>query len=297
MSRKSDGRESMKSSKPTEWISWEVICKECNLNKFELFRYIKKGILRPHSEFGIYEPCPMKYHRHRILSERRSYLLNYLRLQGKIKGKTQKNFLSEFEDENNGGKNDKGAEYTEEMAEKEISEIEDKMAEIEQDDEALNSWKYFQEPNEIWEMKELLDEFKNALFRRKEVERFIRDLDLHFETENVEDKLTWMFKLVSNEVEKLYEAIKKNCRPFRNAEIEQIRKAVLEEFSQNVNYFDEIKSYYLEDSDLYILTDRQEKRDFIGRLLKRIADDWALGITNWQALYKEYRKFINKRNR
>lgn len=295
MSNKSDNRESKKSSKLSKWISWGVICEDCGLHNFELFRYIKKGNLTPHSEFGTHEPCPMKHHRHRILSKRRSYLLDWLRQQDEIKSMTKKDFLSELEVEDKRGKNDTRAKYTKEMAEKEISEIDDKMTEINQDDKALNSWKYFQEPEASWEMEELLDEFKNVLFKRDEAEKFIKNFDLHFKPEDVEDKITWMFILVSEEVERLYTAIKKKCRPLKDAEPKQIREAVLEEFSQNVNFFDHTQSDYLKDKDLYILTYKQEKRDFIGRLLKKIADDWGLGITNWQALYTEYRKFFDRR--
>ena len=66
-------------------------------------------------------------------------------------------------------------------------------------------------------------------------------------------------------------------------------KEALKKYDDNPDSFTVIERAYLEDSDLYFFSHGQEKRDFAGGILKRIAGKRKLSLTGAQNLFKLYK--------
>ena len=66
-------------------------------------------------------------------------------------------------------------------------------------------------------------------------------------------------------------------------------REALEKYDSDPDSFAVIERAYLGDSDLYFFSHGQEKRDFAGGILKRIAEKRNLNITGAQYLIKLYK--------
>jgi hypothetical protein len=99
-----------------------------------------------------------------------------------------------------------------------------------------------------------------------------------------------MINDASPEVERLYKAIKKiGFSGRKKVTHKQYKDAALGLFRECRNEFKLVKESYLSGPSLYTFRCGQQKGDFIGKLLLAIANDLALGINNYQELYKIYK--------
>lgn len=102
-------------------------------------------------------------------------------------------------------------------------------------------------------------------------------------------KLVKMIKDVSPELEKLYSEIKKIGFSGRETVTsEHYRDVTMKTFTENRGNFKLIKESYLSDWSLYSFRPGQGKMDFIGKILRRIAQDYNLDSGNYQSLYQIY---------
>jgi hypothetical protein len=95
---------------------------------------------------------------------------------------------------------------------------------------------------------------------------------------------------VRSEVKRLYDVLKKEVG-FASNVIDPDNKyheAALNEYRKNKNQFEYIKEDHLQDRKIYALNTAQTKRDFIGRLLKKIVSENNLGNYGAQRLYAAY---------
>jgi len=93
------------------------------------------------------------------------------------------------------------------------------------------------------------------------------------------------------EIELLYKAVKTQKLSGLGSGLEKDWKdEALKKFDANPNSFKVIERPFLEDSDLYFFSHGQEKRDFAGDILKKIAEKKKLSITGAQKLYKIYKE-------
>jgi hypothetical protein len=96
---------------------------------------------------------------------------------------------------------------------------------------------------------------------------------------------------VRPEIELLYSAIKAVGFSGRSVNANEAgwEDAALACFDKNKDKFHFIRREHLEDIDLYIFSDSQQKRDFVGRLLRKVAEDQGLEMRNVQNNYKLYK--------
>lgn len=121
----------------------------------------------------------------------------------------------------------------------------------------------------------LLDYIKTLAHVRKSLPKEVKDM--------VEKSLP--------EVIEIFSSIKKIG--FTGRLIDSEKKwmnSALERFDDSKKDWKYIKREFLEDKKLYFLNEGKEKRDFIGRLLKKIVEDQGLGKFGAQDLYAASKK-------
>ena len=133
---------------------------------------------------------------------------------------------------------------------------------------------FLENPNEPIEhtiIKILSDLVLKSFLRRKKQKKGIPPIDRMSE-------IVDLFKVADPEIRSIYSAIKEIGFSVKLTDPEEKwRTASLKRFDDSRTGFQLIRREYLEDKALYILTTGKERRDFEGRLLKKIVKDY-LGI-------------------
>ena len=95
-------------------------------------------------------------------------------------------------------------------------------------------------------------------------------------------------KEVSPELDEIYDAVLKGIRPLTitTAPDEKKREEALKYFKENNEKFKYISRRYLMGKSLYAFSGGQERRDFEGRLLEKMCDDYGLGEFSERYLYE-----------
>jgi hypothetical protein len=106
----------------------------------------------------------------------------------------------------------------------------------------------------------------------------------------IPEEIVSLIEEAQPEIELLYKAVKVNKLSGHGSGLEKKwMKEALKKYDKDTDSFTVIERAYLEDSDLYFFTHGQEKRDFAGGILKRIAEKRNLSITGAQNLFKLYK--------
>ena len=106
----------------------------------------------------------------------------------------------------------------------------------------------------------------------------------------ISEEIVSLIEEARPEIELIYSAIKIQKLSGHEPGLEKkwMREA-LEKYDSDPDSFAVIERAYLGDSDLYFFSHGQEKRDFAGGILKRIAEKRNLNITGAQYLFKLYK--------
>lgn len=104
-------------------------------------------------------------------------------------------------------------------------------------------------------------------------------------------KVIELLKKVRPEIESIFAEIKKVGFTSQVIDEKEWMKAALNQFDNN--NFEYIKREYLEDKQIYFFSGGQEKRDFIGKVLKEIIKKNGLGTFGYQLLYNIYKSIID----
>ena len=105
------------------------------------------------------------------------------------------------------------------------------------------------------------------------------------------NELTDLIRKAAPELESLHAAVKKGGYniPEPNPE-ERYKERALKKFQEKGRSFIFVKKQYLEDKNVYLFGGGQEKRDFIGKVLQKIVEDYGLPRRGYQTLYQFYLK-------
>jgi|GEM_PF-4475618 len=118
------------------------------------------------------------------------------------------------------------------------------------------------------------------------------DAQVHEDAEDTKTITRDLIQKAKPEIEIIYSAMKREVG-FSGHVLEpeiKLQQKAEEVFTKRKNNFKLIKSDYLKDQSIYILNPGQPKRDFVGRLLKRIVKDKTGKIFGGQTLYGLYAK-------
>jgi hypothetical protein len=153
------------------------------------------------------------------------------------------------------------------------------------------SWETIEKPETPEQIKFLIAYLQDSIFKKDD----INGID-ETDSKNIEhcDEIKSLLKKVKPGLETLYNALKKDGLNRKDLIVnederrELFQENVLEEYNKNRSKYRFIGKEYLQDDKLCILTQNKEKRDFIGRLLRKIVQDKGLGLYGAQDLYNCY---------
>jgi hypothetical protein len=110
------------------------------------------------------------------------------------------------------------------------------------------------------------------------------------ENKLIPEEIVSLIEEAQPEIELIYKAVKINKLSGHEPGLEnKWMKEALEKYDDDPDAFKVIERAFLEDPDLYFFSHGQEKRDFAGGILKRIAGKRKLSLTGAQNLFKLYK--------
>ena len=108
------------------------------------------------------------------------------------------------------------------------------------------------------------------------------------------DAILRIIKRAKPEIKSIYDAIKKTEGSLSNADSKKLQKAALDAFDSDNQSYKIVKRPHLLQNDLYSLTPGQEKRAFVGRLLKSVVESEKLKQPPANKLWAAYREISTK---
>ena len=135
----------------------------------------------------------------------------------------------------------------------------------------------------------------DQIFLRSEIERFEKKYpELSSGEKGFSSEVRDLILKSKHEVETIYGAIAQVGFPGDVPDIDKKwKRAAIREYERDPERFEFLRKEYLEDKGIFAFTGGQERRDFIGRILKHIIKDHGLGSHGYQNLYKEYRRMTD----
>ncbi len=267
----------------SDWLRFGEVLDKLKINDFELIDLIIKG-LQPFDIARTPLPPPSKKERLLSLTKYKEELSLYKKSQNQPKNKYVKarilNRLSAL-----------GLLYKDLDARIEFLKSEIKKLEKELSIDDLFSWKTIKKPETSEQVNSLIAILKNSIFKTNDIE----EIGKKDSWKTVcSDEIKSLLKKVKPKLETLYNALKKDGLYRKDVienedeRIERFKKDTLKEYKKSPSKYKFIEEEYLQNPKLYILTQQKEKRDFIGRLLRKIVQDKNLGLHGEQSLYKCY---------
>lgn len=285
-----------------KFLNCEEILDGWKIKKLELFEFVKQGLQPYSSETG--KPIPSSHTMQRRLRSIK-WALNVVK-------KYQKSPTSLTREEED-WLLDYGAspEIIIDECLKEQKLIKSKMKKMNLSKGYTDdSWKYFHLLSTEKHIKWVIDDlFKKALFLKNEIEEFlgpeksynlkdssakqadqikVNTKDNNAGVSNL-DKINSLIKAAAQEAEILYKA----KLEIRNKKIDyekKIKSSVLKKYDENEDFFEIIQRSDLQFDEIYILTETNEKRDFVGKLFQKVISRHgikAMGITKIYKIFND----------
>ena len=280
----------------SEYITFEKLLARWGKRDFELLEFFPLG-LKPYNKVGHPLPCPFSNSSYGKLKEKLFDLENKYKLvdSERITGLKTK-LLSQLPAETK----DKETIIKSKLTDKK-NEIILMIENLEHETIEKNhtSWKYFIKPDTEVEIVEIITYLEKSIFKLSEIKEFEKAHDLkkphdtdvskHNALRAIDNDVVGMLNAVRPETELLYSAIRSVGISDKVPDREKLwRDAVLKKYEKNVKDFKYIKGSFLKNESLYICSN--PKRDFIGRLLKKIFSDKGLEPNGARELYTIYKK-------
>jgi hypothetical protein len=280
----------------SEYITFKELLTRWEKQDFELLEFFPLG-LKPYNKVGHPLPCPSSKSSYGKLKEKLIDLENKYNLvdSERITGLKTK-LLSELPAETK----DKETIIKNKLMDKKNEIIlMIKNIEHEKNEESHTSWKYFIIPDTEVEIVEIITYLEKSFFKLLEIKKFEKDHDLikphdidlskHNARRAIDNDVAEMLNTVRPETELLYSAIRSVGISDKIPNREKLwHDEVCRKYEENVNDFKYIKESFLKDEAIYLSSN--PKRDFIGRLLKKIFYDKGLKPNGARELYTLYKK-------
>ena len=258
-----------------KWISGQELLTRWNIKGIELLEYVNEG-LQPHTLAGRPIPPPdaleelteLEPWKKRIEELKRLCKLSDSRSIVKYRQLTAK------EDYRN-----------------EIKALEEKVKNLETKLSKGNSysWENFQPADSEAATALIINSLVDSLFELSDAMAFEKEHATGQE-DKTDSEIIDLIKAVKPELEKMYKAIKKVGFSGRLPDAEdQWRQAALNMLQRNKKEFTLLTKEDLMDKEIYVLTSGQERRDFVGKTLRKIVERHGLGPIGYQRLYEIYR--------
>lgn len=259
----------------TNWFSEQELLDHWQIKEFELLERLTEG-LQPYSRLGDPIPPPNNLEKLKRLKNLKSSLESLVALEQRTDRRPAVMARIKIEREKNKGQ---------------IKTIKEKISKLEKElsDIDIYSWKNYRFSNAD-EKTKLLEVIKDYLFSKDDVINFERN---QFEENGQDRELINLMDNARPEIEEIYSSILavgfSGNLLYDEEDLEkEWKEAALNRYQQNMQRFKYIKRPYLEDSKLYAFSGGQERRDFVGRILKKIMQENKLGRHGAQRLYIMY---------
>jgi hypothetical protein len=255
----------------SEWISGEELLDNLNIKGIELLKFVTDG-LQPHDQAGkptLPPAIKMKFAELDRLKKRLA------ELEGFIKLSDPRPIIK----------------YRRSQAAKahivEINKLNEKIAILEQElNPAAITWRNYKLTDSEEETVKIINLLVGSLYKSEDVTAVKNSIVIQRDS-----KIIKIIKAVKPELESVYSAIRKVGFSSKLQKREEIhKKAALNRFKQKRSAFKILTETDLTDEEVYIFADGQAKRDFIGKMLKRIVLRYGFRPDGYQRLFRLYNK-------
>jgi hypothetical protein len=256
----------------SKWISGEELLDNFDIKGIELLKFVTDG-LQPYNQVGKPTPPP-------------AIKIKFAELDRLKKRLAELNEFSKFSDPR------PIIRYRRSQAAKthedEIHELNEKIALLEQElsNPTAITWANYIAADSEEEVEKIINFLASSLYKSEDVSTLKNSIAIQRDS-----KIIKIIKAVKPELESVYSAIREVGFSSELQEPEERwKKAALKRIKQNRSFFKILTEKDLTDKKIYRLNGGQERRDFIGNILKQIVLRSDLGPVGYQRLFRLYNK-------